>query len=333
MSQNEYMKHQPKRVRVGRETFEIESRVQIGGTAYLVVQKAISRNRGRYTVLQRLGRVYRKRVIHTMANCPENRKRIRNLDRATGTNLPTPRILNFDVSNRELCVVTEWLDGQSLRSYLNQIKDCKRPAFSTYEATRLFKSLVHQVVLLKQKLGIIHGDISPENLILSPNNHRLSLIDFGSSFRFTETIKRDEGDGTKPMYRAPELYQGKAASITSEQFSCGVVLFEMLTGRIPYLEIGGAVEQTVRQDETICLELVSDLHHFETGLPAATINLVDEYFADILALCPGNRFASAKAWQKASFQMHDATKYDAIDSAPNLPLVRLANILRRWWPN
>lgn len=85
-------------------------------------------------------------------------------------------------------------------------------------------------------VGVIHRDIKPENLILEPAGNA-KLMDFGIA-RPTERLTPGQTQagwvvGT-PEYLAPELLKGEEASVRADIYSCGMVLYEIFTGRLPF---------------------------------------------------------------------------------------------------
>jgi len=82
--------------------------------------------------------------------------------------------------------------------------------------------------------GVAHGDIKPQNLLLD-RHYQLKITNFGMSFN-AEQKKDFKGmlnDGTE-SYQAPELLKGKKYTKASDIFSCGVILFILLTGHHPF---------------------------------------------------------------------------------------------------
>ena len=84
--------------------------------------------------------------------------------------------------------------------------------------------------------GYLHGDVKPSNLFISPAGH-VTLIDLGCARRLDDDPALDDHTlaGT-PAYLAPEVLAGLRADARSDLYSLGVTLFEMLCGRLPWVE-------------------------------------------------------------------------------------------------
>lgn len=79
------------------------------------------------------------------------------------------------------------------------------------------------------KIKIVHRDIKPENLLLKG---KLKIVDFGLSNTYSEMLKTACGS---PCYAAPEMISGKMYNgLKADLWSCGVVLFVMLCGYLPF---------------------------------------------------------------------------------------------------
>jgi pimeloyl-ACP methyl ester carboxylesterase len=134
------------------------------------------------------------------------------------------------------CVVTELLEGRSLRARLEE-GPIPRPEALVYAASIL--SALEEA----HRRGIVHRDLKPENLFVTERG--LKVLDFGvaavrppedvSGLSAFETRLTRPGAvlGTAP-YMSPEQIEGAAVDHRSDIFSFGVVLFEMLTGRHPF---------------------------------------------------------------------------------------------------
>ena len=137
----------------------------------------------------------------------------------------------FDImeSKTNLYFVIEYCKGGELFDYIVKNKRLKEP-----EACVFFQQIINGVEYL-HKQGIIHRDLKPENLLLDYNNN-IKISDFGLSTFFSKNRFLQTACGT-PSYAPPEMleglqYNGEASDI----WSCGIILYAMLCGTLPFTE-------------------------------------------------------------------------------------------------
>jgi serine/threonine protein kinase len=130
----------------------------------------------------------------------------------------------------QVYMVMEWLDGLLLRQILNEEKKLP-PARAVALTLGICRALDHI-----HAEGVVHRDLKPENIMVGPGD-AIHLIDFGIAAStgarrltfagFTQSL------GT-PDYISPEQVRGKRGDARSDVFALGVMLYEMLTGRVPF---------------------------------------------------------------------------------------------------
>ena len=133
------------------------------------------------------------------------------------------------------------------------------------------------------KQGVIHRDIKPANLLYNPKDASLKISDFGVA-RMTDNNKTKTGIvlGT-PMYMSPEQLGAEDISGSSDLFSLGVTLYELLVGEPPFKATNIAVLMTkITSDDP------DPVAHRRKGIPSS----VDAILAKALAKKPEDRFSN-----------------------------------------
>jgi len=151
-----------------------------------------------------------------------------------GKRINNPHVLKvLDIKRRRtaLYYITEYIEGCSLRQWLD---DNPRPSLSQ---VRAFNKQIERGLRAFHRLEMIHQDLKPENILID-KNETLKIIDFGSAKiagieEIFLPIEVNNILGTI-NYTAPEYHIGEQGSNRSDIFSLGVIIYEMLTGHLPY---------------------------------------------------------------------------------------------------
>jgi serine/threonine-protein kinase len=150
-----------------------------------------------------------------------------------GQELDHPGVVKtFNGEDRSrLYMVIEWVDGRLLRTILNDEK--KLP---TERAVKIAIGICDALDYM-HKRGIIHRDLKPENVMVGAED-QVKLIDFGIAMkedaRRLTFVNVSSMLGT-PDYIAPEQVKGARGDQRSDIYAVGIMLYEMLTGRVPFV--------------------------------------------------------------------------------------------------
>jgi serine/threonine protein kinase len=124
-----------------------------------------------------------------------------------------------------LYFVMEFVDAPSLRKVMQQ------PLSETEAVTVVGQ--VCSALSFAHKNGIVHRDIKPENILVTPSG-QVKVLDFGiAKLTSASTVTQDKIVGT-PEYISPEQARGNPVCPASDVYSLGIVLYEMLTGSVPF---------------------------------------------------------------------------------------------------
>lgn len=135
----------------------------------------------------------------------------------------------YDVlqTKKYLFLIIEHVEGGELFDYI-----VNKGRLSTEEAFQIFRQIIIGVEYCHNNL-ICHRDLKPENLLLDKNNN-IKIADFGMASLMEEGKLLETSCGS-PHYASPEVVKGlKYNGMEADVWSCGVVLFALLTGRLPF---------------------------------------------------------------------------------------------------
>ncbi|HXY74255.1 MAG TPA: serine/threonine-protein kinase [Dehalococcoidales bacterium] len=206
-----------------------------------------------------------------------------------------PHAFSFNETPEGPCIILEYVDGTSLREYLNQ-----KQGLTLAEVLSISRQLTQAIFYLHTH-GVIHRDLKPENILISTEN-KIYIVDFGIALlqgaRRVTWTGLSESMGT-PDYMAPEQIQGKRGDTRTDIYAMGVILYEMLTGTVPF-----------HGDNAMSI-----MHQHLTADPAPPTKInaaVPPTLEKIVLKCirrnPGERYQSASAL------LNDLEHYEELDT-------------------
>jgi serine/threonine-protein kinase len=199
-----------------------------------------------------------------------------------GTKVSHPNllpVLSASVQEPPFYVVTPRLDGVPLSQMIAQHGPLSMPL-----ALWIARQVAEALAALQTSAGMIHTDVNPANIIVSPIGHA-TLIDFG----LVQTPAEASRWQTRPLagtlaYIAPEMITSAlAADAKSDIYSLGVTLFEMLTGRRPWESEVPAELATLHREAK-----PADVRELRPEVPAPVAELVQSMLAKDPLRRPGS---------------------------------------------
>ena len=253
------------------DRYEIKEIIGVGGMA--VVYKAYDRVDDRIVAVKILKDEY-------LAN-EEFRRRFKNESKAIAV-LSHPNIVKvYDVSFGEKLqyIVMEHVEGITLKEYIQRQKAVD------------WKEAIHFVIQILRALqhahdkGIIHRDIKPQNILILPNAS-IKVTDFGIA-RFNRGEIRsvvDNGAIGSVHYVSPEQARGDYTDEKSDIYSVGVVIYEMLTGKLPF--------DSDNDDSVVIMQMQQDAEKPSAINPSVPLGL-EQITLRAMQKNPADRYQSA----------------------------------------
>ena len=189
------------------------------------------------------------------------------------------KVYDVSVSENLQYIVMEYVDGMTLREYLNERGGKLTSRETVHFISQILKALDHA-----HRNGVVHRDIKPQNIMLLDNG-QLRMMDFGIA-----RISRAENQltGGKAMgsvhYISPEQAKGDETDFTSDIYSVGVMMYEMLSGHLPF-DADDVVEVAIKQIS----DKPQSLQELAPNVPHGLVEITER----AMAKRPDNRYASA----------------------------------------
>ncbi len=162
--------------------------------------------------------------------------------------------------------------------------------------------------------GVIHRDIKPSNVMLT-NDNDVRIIDFGIAICKDAEVSRIEGIAGSPSYMSPEQVQSEELTPSSDIYSLGAVLYEMLTGFRPY-----RADNLSKLLHQIVYATPPPIHTYRADLSEE----LEQVVVMTMQKDPGKRCPSGNALAADLTRVHQdlRAKYDSLDKQEHFDLLR-----------
>ena len=240
----------------------------------------------------KIGRIAAVKVLLYAAESPKFIERFYNEARiqATLQHKNIAALYDFLEYGGVPCIIMEYVDGLSLDQRIRA-----QGTIPPSEALSIFHAVADAIAYLHQ-MGVIHRDIKPENIKINSDNE-VKLLDFGIAKSGNSPKLTMTGNviGTT-HYLSPERIRGKPANERSDIWALGVLLYEMVTGRVPF-DVPDA-QSPVQLYEKI----ITGTYLQPTALLPELPPVIDEIVAGCLAKKPNQRYQWAAEIAKTRFE-------------------------------
>ncbi len=183
-----------------------------------------------------LGRRVAIKILHENLTNDEEFLRRFQKEAHSAANLSHPNIVtvhDIGQDGRRYYIVMEYVEGQTLKDYIRQYYQRFERPISVEESLDIAIKICAGVGYA-HRANLVHCDIKSQNVLVSRDN-QVKVTDFGIARALSETtLHEPEIIWGTPQYFSPEQAAGESPTQASDVYSIGIILFEMLTGRLPF---------------------------------------------------------------------------------------------------
>jgi serine/threonine-protein kinase len=278
----------------------------------------------RYQLLEQLGKggmavVYRARDLmlerlvavkvlrQDYSSDPAFQERFR-LEAKAAANLSHPNIVtvhDFGLDAGQLFIVMEYVPGTDLKTLILQ-----KGRFTADEALPLLIQACAGIGYA-HRAGLVHCDVKPQNMLVTPDG-RLKVTDFGIARALTTIHPEEQSDVVwgSPQYYAPEQATGAAPSPATDVYSLGIIMYEMLTGTLPF--------QANTAAEYARLHLEAQPPSLTEMVPELS-PMLEQILLKVISKEPSQRYRTADQLGRVLLNFGDARSAPALALTPEMP--------------
>ncbi len=179
------------------------------------------------------------------------------------------KVIDVNITDTEKYIVVEYIDGITLKEYIDNRK------ILTWQETVQFTSTILAAISHAHENGIIHRDLKPQNIMLLRDG-TLKIMDFGIARLSTANQKTvtDKAIGSV-HYISPEQVKGKNSDGRSDIYSIGIMMYEMLTGTLPFVS-DSAVSVAMKQVSDLAKKPTEIVDTIPKGLEQIVMKAIEK---------------------------------------------------------
>jgi serine/threonine-protein kinase len=277
---------------------------QQGAGGMAVIYKAVDLSLGRTVAVK----VLRPSLTNDRAFLDRFREEARAVANLSHPNIVT--VHDFGNEGPAYYIIMEFIEGQNLKEIIK--------TFGALPITRVL-NLAIQIcggIGFAHRAGLVHADIKPQNILVTKEDV-VKITDFGIAQAFTETQTQQKMDVVwgSPQYFAPEQARGEKPTPSADVYAIGIVLFEMLTGRLPYM---GANQQELALAHI--RDRVPLVNEFNPNVPENLARIVEK----VMSKDPNQRYRMADQLGHILTSYRDRGRQDTMAN-PSVNPVPLVN--------
>ncbi len=271
--------------RLIKHRYEVLER--LGEGTFFQVFKTRDRTTGRIVVVKALQPLFARDADFCSA--------LRTASSVTGLNHPNIAALYEVLEDDDApLMVAEFVRGMNLKERI------RRLAPFTLAVAVDFAIAIAEALQVAHNAGVVHGDLRPQNVVISPEG-AVKVTDFGMASALAASRQASVTNQTRAIYyQAPEVAEGRPASIPSDLYALGAMLYEMLTGSVPFTGETLSAVASKHQNEP-----APSPRHLNPGVPRSVEGIV----LKALQKRPEQRYRSAADLLNDLKSVRDALRF------------------------
>jgi eukaryotic-like serine/threonine-protein kinase len=269
---------------------------QQGSGGMSVIYKAIDRSLGRTVAIK----ILRPSLTQDPAFLGKFQQEARSVAKMSHPNIVTVHDVGSDGPTHY--IVMEMIEGSDLKKLIK-----------TQGALPYSKALDYAIQIcdglgFAHRSQLVHADVKPQNILITTDDV-IKITDFGIAQAYTDTMPQTRADVVwgSPHYFAPEQARGEKPSPASDVYSIGIVMFEMFTGRLPF--VGASQRELAMAHIQAEIPRAKDIN---PAVPEEISNII----AKVMSKRPNDRFSHADQLGHILKGVQDRTRNASANTLP-----------------